>query len=377
MDIAFWFCLIPLVWSAIAYFVLPKTVSWREAAVMGGAGSFLLIVIVGMLFWSNTSDTEILNGHVTNKKQVRVSCSHSYSCNCRTVCSGTGDSRSCSTQCDTCYEHPWDWDWSVYTSVGNLSIERVDRRGKNEPPRWTAVQIGEPAARPHRFTNYVKAAPHSLFNMVLAEKEAKSLAGMIPRYPAVFDYYRVHHALDVRAGVANLAEWDAEIDRALIKLGASKQANILVVFVTGVGREYKDSLERAWAGGKKNDVVVVVGVNGVAIEWVESFTFGKTAGNAMLAVRLRDELQALETIEDPVKGVATISALVQGEYTRRQMEDYKYLAKEAGPSDTQLGWTVSIMIGLLIIASFLFHRYDPFGDAFRSRFNMPIRKRRR
>lgn len=362
MDLALWLCLIPLVWAAIAHFVLPKTVSWREGALQGGIGVFLVLVIYMSMFWSNTTDVELLNGQVTSKQQTRVSCSHSYSCNCRESCSGSGSNRSCSTTCDTCYEHPYDWDWDVLTTVGTITIDRIDRRGSYEPPRWTAVQIGEPAAREHRYTNYIKAAPHSLFNMKLAEQDAKKHAALIPVYPRVYDYYRVDHVIDINTGVKNRQQWDAEIDASLRSLGGLKQANIIVVFVRGVGREYKTVLERAWVGGKKNDVVIIVGTEGTAIKWVEAFTFGKTSGNAMLAVRLRDELQAFGTTTEPAAAVAIITRLITTNFKRKPMAEYKYLASEAGPSATQLGWLVGILTILLTISTVLLHKYDLFGE---------------
>lgn len=367
MGIVLWLCLIPIVWAAVAHFALRNTITWKEALLQGGAAALVIVIVYAIMAWNNTHDTEILNGAVTGKEQNRVSCSHSYSCRCRQSCSGSGNSRSCHTVCDTCYEHLYDWDWDVYTTVGNMTISRVDRRGSEEPPRWTAVKIGEPAAVEHGYTNYVKAAPNSLFNTKLAENEAKTKAALIPAYPSVYDYYRVDHTIDVKAGVANRKEWDEAIDQVLKTTGAYKQVNIVMVFVGGQGRDYKDMLERAWIGGKKNDVVIVVGVTGTKIDWVESFTFGKTSGNAILAVRLRDELQKHGTTENAAAGVATIAKQVNADFHRKKMEDYEYLKAEGGPSAKQIGWIVFLVFVLLIGTTIWLHKADVFGEEFYSR----------
>lgn len=374
---ALWLCLIPIIWAAVSHFALKKTLTWKEALLQGGVAMLVVFLMYAIFSWNNTHDVEILNGAVTGKEQNRVSCSHSYSCNCREECSGSGESRSCSQVCDTCYEHPYDWDWDVYTTVGNLTISRVDRRGSDEPPRWTAVKIGEPAAAEHGYTNYIKAAPNSLFNTKLAENEAKTKATLIPGYPKVYDYYRVDHTISVGVNVPNRADWDTELDQVLKTLGAANQVNILMVFVGGQGREYKDMLERAWLGGKKNDVIVVVGVTGTKIDWVEAFTFGKTSGNAMLAVRIRDGLQGYGTTEDAKAGVAQITKLITADFHRKKMSDYEYLKDEGGPTATQIGWLVFVLVVLLIASTIWLHKVDVFSEEFYSRHPTLYNFRRR
>src|SRR5262249_53258019 len=151
-------------------------------------------------YWQRTADTEIWDGQVTNKSSERVSCSHSYDCNCyyTTECSGTGNNRSCSEvrHCSTCYEHSYDVDWNVYASTGeSLSIDRVDRQGLNMPARWGAAYIGEPYSSQHSFTNYILANPNSV---LLGQKgDLQKFGKLIPQYPTVYDYYRVQHAINM------------------------------------------------------------------------------------------------------------------------------------------------------------------------------------
>lgn len=365
---ALWLCLIPIIWGLIARFALPMKVTWKEAGLQAGGIALLVVMIYGIMSWSNTADTQIINGYVTGKEKNWTFCSHSYPCNCRTECYGSGESQSCSTVCDTCYEHTNDWNWDVYTTVGTKTIDRIDRRGSDEPPRWTAVVMGEPAASASSYTNYIKAAPNSLFNMTLAEQEAKTKAALIPAYPKVYDYYRVKHTISVGASVPNLDVWDTLIDNELKQLGAKKQVNILMVFVKGQGREYVETLERAWVGGKKNDVIVVVGTDGIKIDWVEAFTFGKTSGNGMLAVQLRDNLQALGTTENAAEGVKVVTTAVTQHFNRKQMADYEYLKAEGGPTDKQIGWLIGIVLLLLAGTTYLLWKHDLFNEEGYDRF---------
>ncbi len=304
-----------------------------------------------------------------------MSCSHSYSCNCRQVCSGSGNSRSCSTVCDTCYEHSNDWDWDVFTTVGTKTIDRVDRRGTKEPPRWTAVEIGEPAAAMQRYTNYVKAAPNSLFNTQLAEEEATTKAALIPPYPRVHDYYRINRVIEV-GGAKAPKGWNELLNLELRKLGAAKQVNVVMVFIKGQGREYVQTLERAWLGGKKNDVTIVVGTSeGDTIDWVEVFTFGKSSGNGMLVVQLRDDLQALGSVDKFEEGVAIITRNIKQNFSRKEMADYEYLKAEGGPSTKQIGLLVFVLIIVLAVSTYFLWKNDVFGVSTRYRHRSNFRFR--
>lgn len=342
MDMIIWLCIGPVLFIIGARYFFRDQVTWGESGLKVGAICLIATIGYAIAVSSQTSDTEILNGHVTAKKQNRVSCEHSYRCNCYTSCSGSGSSRSCTQHCSTCYEHSYDYDWDVYTTVGNLTIDRVNRQGTKEPPRWTAVQIGEPASRPHTYTNYLKGAPNSLFNMKMAESEMNEWKSRIPQYRQVYDYYRFDHAIDVNAGIPNIKQWNAALADILRQLGPAKQVNVTAVFIKGTSREYKEVIERAWLGGKKNDVTILFGVNGTKIEWVEAFTFGKTTGNEMLAVLLRDELQKVGDVRNVPAAINVIHKTITTSFKRVEMQKYEYLKSSIRPS-------VGAMVAVTII----------------------------
>lgn len=249
----------------------------------------LLIASLSLLIFKGyahvkMSDVEVLNGIVTGKEKTWVSCSHSYSCNCRQVCSGSGKSHSCSTHCNTCYDHSNDWDWDVYSTVGTFTIDRVDRRGEDEPPRWTQVKEGEHASSMSRYQNPLLADPSSLF--VVDENIAGNY--VVPDYPEAYDYYRYYRVLSSVKSV-NQTEINDYLNHYLKMSGSIKQLNIIAVF-TEYPPEYFNVLMAKWRGGKKNDVILVYGLDdNLNIKWFNSNSYAKGMNNREMHTKLRQE----------------------------------------------------------------------------------------
>lgn len=354
---------VPLVAAGVA-FVLLKGISLKESgcivlAQLVVAGSSALIVSC-----ANTHDTEVWNGVVSSKRQVWVSCTHSYQCNCHQTCTGSGKNRSCTTTCDTCYEHSNDWDWNVYTSNGEvITIDRVDRRGSHEPSRFTAVKMGEPTSQKHSYVNYVKASPDSLFrHQGLVEKYSAT----IPAYPSnVYDYYRLDRFVTTsNVGFKERNDWNADLMHLNASLGAVKQVNIIIVVTRNMPRDWFYALEESWVGGKKNDAVLVVSVDeSMKPQWAEVMAW---TSNQMFKVKLRDDILALPTL-DRKDTLNAVSTNVKATYQRKPMKDFEYLKSAIVPSTLQ--WILTLLIALLVAGGlvFFFANHDPFNDE-RSRY---------
>lgn len=325
------------------------TPTLKEKAVMYVLAAFFLAIIgligVGFGTGMKSMDVEIWNGQVTSKDQERVSCSHSYDCNCRQVqtCTGTGKDRTCSTstQCDTCYEHNHDYRWNIRSNVGDVEIERIDRQGKNTPPRWSQAVVGEPFAVSKTFTNYIKATPESLFN-----KADLALAGkyQIPGYPGVvYDYYRINRVLSVGVNVPDIANWNADVSNILRNLGPLKKANIVVVFTNNPAQNYANALNASWLGGKKNDVIVVIGTPEYPkIEWVSVLSW---SDNQLFKVTLRDAIYDVSEVKRP-EIIAIINENVQKSFVKKSFKDFDYLQ-----NDIQLD---DVVIYVIIFLQILF-----------------------
>jgi len=344
---------ITLVLLILAAIILPisvkafiaKDLDIRAVGVLVAVG---LLVSCGAFYAGKagkTLDVEVWNGEVTGKEQQQVSCSHSYSCNCKTTtsCSGSGSNRSCSTStsCDTCYEHNHDYDWVVHSNIGDVDIDRVDRQGVHTPPRWAAVQKGEPFSKEHLHTNYIKGVPESVLNTAQNMTAAK-FANMIPAYPhAVYDYYRLNRALTVGVPVPDLQDWSNDISNMLKQLGPQKQANVIVLFVNTSDPNYEYALRSAWLGGKKNDIVVIIGTTSYPkIDFVRVMSW---TDKELFKVKLRDSLQDMENIDRP-KIIETIRATTLAEFKRKSMKDFEYLDNEIEPPT----WVIVLAIVILL-----------------------------
>jgi hypothetical protein len=353
---------IPLV-IAVAGFILLDGITWKEFLVQVGGQLLIAGVSTFIIYSSNTHDTEIWNGLVTGKARDWVSCSHSYRCHCHDVqsCSGSGKNRSCSTheECDTCYEHPNDWNWNVSNSIGEtFTIERVDRRGSFEPPRFTAVKMGEPTSSTHWYTNYIKAAPGTLFrHQGLKGKFLK----YIPPYPdRVYDYYRLNRLVLVNGARVDDAEaWNADLALLNGKLGHRKQSNIIVVLARDLPDDFFYALEEAWVGARKNDTVLVIDTDGqLKPQWAVVMAW---TSQELFKIKLRDDIMDLPAVTRE----ATIAALdkdVGQFYKRKPMAEFEYLKASITPTTTQL--VVSLIFGLMVAfgLAYLFQKQDVFGD---------------
>lgn len=360
--------LIPLICAAAA-FCFSKQICPKELAVIAGTQIVVAIVSALVCYNMSTCDNETWNSRIVSKQKVYTSCSHSYSCHCRESCSGSGKNRSCHQVCDTCYEHSNDWNWRIDTSTGeSLNIDRIDRRGSNEPPRWTRAFINEPVSTTHSYTNYIKASPDSLFrHQGLVEK----YKGTIPEHPDnVYDYYRLDRFVTVHVNVKDSRYWNDDLMQLNAELGSKKQVNVIVVLVNGLSQEYFYALEQAWIGGKKNDVVLVVDVDSNKKPvWASVMAW---ESNDVFKIKLRDTIMEQETIERWTV-IPVLKDTITKYHVRKPMSDFEYLKSAIVPSTLQYVVTLGIAFLLTIILVVVFHvneTFDSYGSSYgrRNRF---------
>jgi hypothetical protein len=115
---------------------------------------------------------------------------------------------------------------------------------------------------------------------------------------------------------------------ALRELGPKKEANFVVAFVNGNNPTYAQALERAWIGGKKNDVVLILGTPKYPeISWVRVLSW---TDKQDFKIKLRDDVLALKVVDRE----RIIQAMVQNTdklFLRKQMSDFEYLKYEIDP----------------------------------------------
>ena len=333
----------------IAIILFKNKITMKEAIIQF-AVQLLIVCIVGWASYHNDlADREILNSVVTNKTKDKVSCSHSYTCNCITRCSSTGKSgTSCSTHCQTCYEHSYDIDWNIHNEIGtSFTIDRIDRRGLDEPPRWTSVKAGDPTAQTHKYENYIKADAQSLFKKEFNEDQLKRF----PKYPdKIYDYYKLNRVIQDK----NYVNWQNDISLLNSRIGRVKQANLVVV-LSSKSDSYADDLEIAWSGAKKNDIVLLLGTDGTNIGWARVIGIGV---NEELKVFLRNNVVSYGKLDNGLLPI--IENTIVEKFKRIPMSKFEYLKENYKPSKT--AWIISLLITIAcsVGLSYYFKETDNF-----------------
>lgn len=373
MDpIFFGLVLIPIVIPLVAKFILRWDISWLEWGVIAVVCTLLLAGLWWGTKLSAAGDREVWNGAITSKvidrercytnMAARV-CRNSYDCNCYTVCTPTTDSKgnvtgqSCTEYCDTCYRYAWEQDFDANSTLGRYTISRVDSQGRNTPPRWTRIKVGDPVSKTSAYDNWVAASAGTVFRD--SKAQAERFEALMPVYPiAIFDYYRIDRIVTPNVRLANEAQWNAELSKMLSTVGPRRQMNMIVVFVNAP-REYATGLRYHWKGFKKNDAVVVVGVQGGLVTWSQTMSWSKNASFDIEMRQLFDPYigQPIANL-NPALVMPAAGAIAQRSFVRRTMEEFEYLKADI-PPPVWLIWT-EIILGLLLGggASYLFHRVD-------------------
>ncbi len=330
-----------------------------------GEFSLLLVVqgaVVGVSWYmfdeeaqGSTKDVAVYNGRVREKRREEVSCSHKYECRCRRDCGGTGSNRTrgtCPEKCDTCYEHPFDVAWNVHSTSGDvLTLRSPDPQGLREPELWKQVRKGEPMAVRRSYENHLLTAPRAF----LPSPPKRGFP--IPPYPLnVRDGYRLDRLMTVGLELPDAEAWNKGISELTADLGS--RANVVVVAVQELPREYLDALRWSWRGGKENDVVLVASLDAQKrIQWADVLAWST---DERLHVVLRDAVQALGTFQrKPV--LDAIRTSVEKHYARRPLSDFDYLRSRSVLTPRQLlsALSISLVLSVLLGLYFLFNGERP------------------
>jgi len=343
-------CLIPvLIMPWILRFVFPHKIQWLEMFLILVIGSLVSGGIYAAGMFSATADIEILNGQVTGKERKHDTYEQAYQCFCTTDAKGN-------STCQTCYETHYTVEWKVFSNVGTFVIDKKDSTSRrvynlSDPTFFTQAKNGDPVAKQHTHTNYVKAAPDSL----VRAWDIKKFESMIPAYPSdVYNFYSLNRALQVGVTVPDINAWNTDISNALRVLGPQCQANVIVVFAKA-DQSFMNALEGKWLNGKKNDIIVVLGINEYPkIEWVGVSSWTKSE---LFKVKLRDDIMEIGTV-DRAQIMQTIEANTKTLFKRREMKDFEYLKYEIEPPTWVL--ILSIILGMMasLGASYYFYHND-------------------
>lgn len=360
--VLFLLLLIPVLIGLAGLIFFRRRISLREFLAHEAAVILLISSGYFIALCCQTADTEIWNGIVAKKWQGTQGCCHSYSCNCHQSCSGSGKNRSCHTVCSTCYEHSHDISWNAVSSNGETVFsDGCNSPGSSPPARWDAIVVGEPTAIEHYFKNYIKGNPDAVLERRgLAEK----FAARLPAYPRVYDHYRADRFLTVGFHLPDADRLNRRLSEINARLGAPKQVNITVVAARATDPAYLEGLREAWLGGKKNDLIAVVGLvetpeapDVQQIAWAGVVSWTK---NEAIKVDIRDRLVALTTF-DADRVLDIVEAEVAAKFERRPMADFEYLASTIEPPTWSLWLIFGLGVLLAVGLQFWFWKDDPLG----------------
>ena len=353
-----------------AKYKFSHSITWRESI-------FQLISLVIVLSFVYTvgintgiRDVEVLNGQVTNKYQKKENCSTGWndypdsfcseyetrSVYSHTTCTTVDKTEVCIDHYKTQYKYiyPWEKRWYVVTSFETVQIKRVDSQGAKEPSRWTEVLIGDPASTTHSYDNYMKIAYDNIIN-----PKGMEYLETVPRYPIQnYDYYKSTKVVNSGVIGLDLKSFDLKVREILKTVGPKKQANIIFLFTKNTDSSYRYAVESAWLGGKKNDIVVLIGGSKDRIVWADVITLGGNAGNELFTIKVRDAI--LDNKIMNLNLVDIVAELTLKHFDRKSMSDFEYLKEQITPS-SGLIWICYLLtfIGSILV-TFITIKYDMF-----------------
>lgn len=343
-----------VIWVMISKWIWPHHITLKEWFIQIGAVIISTALMWGLSFamsvgWS--TDHEVLNGYVTGKQDYHYEVAEQYACG-QTCTRDSKGNRSCSTK--YCTRYIPEVDWQVDTTVGRLNIDRVDRRGYRMPPRWNAVQVGEPASQTGFAQNYMLLDEH---HFETSDQVWEQYQKDVPEYPDVYDYYRINRVINQ----TNLAYgWiNPYLNDVLKKLGAEKQVNIVVV-ITAKPEQWYWAVRQAWHGTRRNDVILFYGVNGDGeIQWARADSFADGQQNNVLLQKLKVEALASGKIDRAL--MTSNIELITSDFKRLQNSQLAYLKSQWSPSITFL--MVLTLINLAInIGLSIFMKQQDLGE---------------
>lgn len=335
-----WILIPSLLLVLLSKAVFPHHITFKEWSLQGVAvvvGTALSVLILYITTTGMSIDHEVWNGSVISKAPVRVSCTHEHQCG--ETCSTDSKGKKHCTPI-YCPDHAFDVDWDVKTTVGTFTIDRVafDRQGLREPKRFTAVQIGEPAAAEKYTRNYLLLDSD---RFKASEGVMEKYKGRIPDYPSTYDYYRFNRVVNTTKDDFNYI--NDYLNKELITLGAQKQLNIVVV-ITDKSKDFYEALRESWDGARKNDVILVYGIDKEHhVNWFKADAFADGQSNMSMIKTLNST--ALDRTLD-VDLVHEQLHVIQERFTRLPNKTFEYLNEDFTPPMWAIIMTV--LINLLL-----------------------------
>jgi hypothetical protein len=371
-NIGFWIvAFLSIVFGFYRKYTNPEKYTWLEFPFQVLAGISTVFVIYSVFFFttSNIADVEVWNSYVKKAEYYEKWTEEDTYQDC--------DSEGhCTTKTRTIY-HPPEWyfitDINEKKSVNKEIYRNYVNYFRNEKKKnlfhANQVSIGDGDMFFSVFNNkynkrLTSAIEHDYVNYIKGTETLHKVSGgntigfekLLLKYPRTFSSIYGKINLDrvlVTGGLNIPKDWiknvDRKLDLYLSDLGTKKEVNILVYLVDTDNMAFTQALEESWLNGKKNDVIVLVGIKSFPeLNWVSIIAWTEIEEFKII---LRDKIIDLDSLKNSDKFVDTIVQQIdlpadKGGYVRMPMSKLQYLV-----SDITIPWWANLLV--VIFSMFL------------------------
>lgn len=371
-NFGFWFNIIIPVVFALYLVITNREYIWAEFGIQTGVSLAYALLMYSILFATTTDlmDKEYWNSKV-NKLEYYESWTELVHYT-EEVCSGSGKNRSCHTVSRTRHDYHAPY-WKIETSNNeSISIDKsqysisAKEFGQTEKKLFRSDQVsfGDgnmfyviptkdiATSVEHNYTNYVTAAKDNVIHTKVSQESIDYLVKKqkLKSYPGLYDgdygETKLNRIIDT-VGI-DTKEVKNYLDLASIDIGSKKQANP-IIYITDEDRSFKYALEQYWNKGKKNDIILILGVDKTGkIEWSDVIAW---TNNTDFIVDCINEFKDKNVNIDTIK---LFNDLIIKEYVRKPMQEFEYLKENI---NLEWYWQFIIILGNLALCGFISYKF--------------------
>lgn len=356
-----WLALIvPLITAAALLFLYRAKTCWWEYLLVIGPSIVLIFLLKLIMVSYNTSDTEYLGDHITHVRHydewdewITRTCHYE-------TCTGTGNSRSCTTHSYDCsYRQYHSEYWVKITSLGKeITIDRSEYKsllkrfgsqeqfvdmnrdfyrldGDAQQYAWLGGPLEvEAVTAEHSYTNKVKASSSVFKFQDIDEKEAKEWG--LKDYPKV--------SVDKQSVIIGEYPPDLRAERKLDYIngvyGPKHQVRVFILLYKNQPYSVVNKQVSYWQGGNKNELLIHIGLDSLThkIQWYDGTSWmDKPEATAAIKTFLStQESFSADRLAD------AMLQIIPRHWHRKNFSDFDYLEVEITP--TQLSWLLILLL---------------------------------
>lgn len=363
--------IIPIIIVIVLAVFFKKKITWWEYLLVFFIPLAGIMIAKQVSIYSQTRATEYLHTYLVKAQYEEYWSTWVHQTCTRTVCTGSGKTRSCHTvsyDCSHCNEHQPVWTaWDNMGRSYNISQRHFEQLcaiwGKRqfvEMNRSINHHFGcgvdgdayvttydgvfehiQPVTRTHDYENRLQASK-SVFNFQKVDK--KDVVNYhLANYIKNFDQFNFDPIFGTINPISShrLMLWNALI-------GYNKQVNMNIIIFKNQSIQAAEMQRSFWKGGNKNEFILCLGLNNDnKITWTKVISWTE---NEYLKIEVERIVGAMNYNLNDI--IDTMAVHVNKEYKRKEFKDFKYLSIEPTPMATFVCFLITIIltVGLAIFS---------------------------